>query len=399
MKRSVRVTSTALILGLILVGAIFALWTNNPFQNNTAVSHHEVGNGDLVLGISTSEPLDEMNALFTRTEGWIGADGAYSVPLKPDRILWLFSDTWVGRVQDGKRVDATIVNNSAAIQEGLGAKAAIRFAIRRGADGKAEALIAPADGNGWFWLQAGLVIDEHMIVFLPQIEKAGDPGAFGFRQVGQCVGRVANPNDDPTSWRIEQHKLPHTIFSPERLLSFGTALIEKDGYLYIYGTDEDRKTAGINRYLIVARVPSAQVLDFTAWEFYHDGAWQPDFRKSSRLVPGMASECSVTYLPDRQRYVLIYTEGGLSERILARSSPQPWGPWSEPVTVYQCPEVGWDRRIFCYGAKAHGSLSFGDDLVVSYFANSYDFWHVAADARLYWPKFIRTHLTFKNVNE
>jgi hypothetical protein len=381
----------------MLFGPILTLWVaNDQFQKDAAASQHEVGDGDLILATSAAEPLDEMNALFTRTEGWIGADGAYSVALKPSRTLWLFSDTWVGRVQDGKRMDATIVNNSAAIQEGQGAKAAIQFIIRRGTDAKPQALITPADGKGWFWLQAGIVLGEQMVIFLPQIEKTADPSAFGFRQFGQWVGLVANPNDDPTSWRIEQHKLPHTIFSPARLLTFGTALVEKDGYLYVYGTDEDRNTVGSDRYLIVARVPSAQVKDFAAWEFYQDGGWQSDFRKANRLVPGMASEGSVTILPDRQRYVLVYTEGGLSKRILARSSPQPCGPWSEPVTVYQCPEAGWDRRIFCYAAKAHGTLSNGDDLVVSYVANSFDFWHVAADARLYWPKFIQTHLTFRD---
>src|SRR5262245_56405241 len=58
----------------------------------------------------TAEPDDEMNALFQRREGWTGADGNYSVPLGQGKTLWLFSDTWVGKIESGKRVDATIVN-------------------------------------------------------------------------------------------------------------------------------------------------------------------------------------------------------------------------------------------------------------------------------------------------
>src|SRR4051794_27497699 len=65
-------------------------------------------------------PDAKMNALFEQHEGWVGADGDYSVPLGSNRTLWLFSDTWIGKIQNGKRVDATIVNNSAAIQEGRG---------------------------------------------------------------------------------------------------------------------------------------------------------------------------------------------------------------------------------------------------------------------------------------
>ena len=59
-------------------------------------------------------------SLFERTDGWIGADGAYSVAFSPKRTLWLFSDTWVGKIRNGRRTDATIVNNSVGVQEGIG---------------------------------------------------------------------------------------------------------------------------------------------------------------------------------------------------------------------------------------------------------------------------------------
>ncbi|MEW5995422.1 MAG: DUF4185 domain-containing protein [Candidatus Zixiibacteriota bacterium] len=303
-----------------------------------------------------------------------------------------FSDTWVGAVRGGRRLDATMVNNSAAVQGGRGATAGIRFAVRSGADGKPEALIAPTDGRGWFWMQAGAVVDERLFLFLTQVEKTGEPGVFGFRSIGQWIGVVSNPNDDPVAWCTRQFRLPHTIFAADRELTFGAALFKQDGYLYVYGTDEDVRPESRDRYLIVARVATSRVENFAKWEFFHDGRWQSDFRKSTRLVPGMASDGSVTYLPERRQYVLVYTEGGLSERILARSAPDPWGPWSEPVTVYRCPESGWDRRIFCYNAKAHGALAARDELVVSYIANSLELWHVAADARLYWPRFVRVRL-------
>src|SRR5271169_1245436 len=60
----------------------------------------------------------EWDALFQRESGWIGADGDYSIPLKADTTLWLFSDTFVGKVKDGKRLDAVMINNSIALQRG-----------------------------------------------------------------------------------------------------------------------------------------------------------------------------------------------------------------------------------------------------------------------------------------
>ena len=41
-------------------------------------------------------------ANFEHTQGWLGADGAYSIPMPDGRVLWLFSDTITGRIgEDG----------------------------------------------------------------------------------------------------------------------------------------------------------------------------------------------------------------------------------------------------------------------------------------------------------
>jgi hypothetical protein len=340
-------------------------------------------------------PMPQMNARFQREEDWIGADGVYSVALSQERTLWLFSDTSVGSVRNGKRVNATIVNNSVAVQDGLGEGAKLRFFIRRTDDKKPVALIAPADKRGWFWLQAGARLNGRLYLFLSQVEKTQHPGVFGFRQIGQWLGIVTNFQDEPTSWRVEQRKLPFTLFSPQRSVSFGAAVVSNGEYLYVFGTDED-KPHGQDRYLIVARVPVATVADFTSWRFYREGRWDSDSRSATRLVGGMASECSVSYLSRFKCYVLVYTDHGLSPRILARTATTPWGPWSEATTLYRCPEMDGDKRVFCYAAKAHLSQSTCDELVVSYVTNSFDFWHVAANAKLYWPRFIRVKLQSDN---
>ena len=50
---------------------------------------------------------------FAYTQGWLGADDAYSIPLGPDRSLWLFGDTFVGTPATKLRSDAkTMVRNS-----------------------------------------------------------------------------------------------------------------------------------------------------------------------------------------------------------------------------------------------------------------------------------------------
>ena len=104
------------------------------------------------LKVQSAVPAPDLDLLFQRTDGWIGGDGVYSVAMTPKRTVWLFSDTWVGKVRDGRRVDATIVNNTIGVQEGANGRVA--FSIARGKDGKPIAQIVPADGRSWFWLPA-----------------------------------------------------------------------------------------------------------------------------------------------------------------------------------------------------------------------------------------------------
>jgi hypothetical protein len=58
--------------------------------------------------------------------------------------------------------------------------------------------------------------------------------------------------------------------------------------------------------------------------------------------------------------------------------------------VYHCPDAQWSTNVFCYTAKAHPMLaSSGNELLVSYAANSFQPAEVVHDARLYWPRFVR----------
>jgi hypothetical protein len=338
--------------------------------------------------VKSAVPDPKTDALFERTDGWIGGDGVFSVALSPQKTLWLFNDTWVGKVRDGRRTDATMVNNTVGVQERSDGR--VTYAIARGASGKPTALIVPADGRGWFWPQAGTADRGRLSMFLNQIEKTDEKGVFGFRTVGLWLGTVADADKPPESWRVEQVKLPNTEFSKERVLSWGAAVLRVGDDVYIYGIDERRGRGFLDRRMVVARAPAASIGTFADWRYFRDGAWVEDFRNPTRLAGDIGSEYSVT--PFGKRYLAVYTERGLSPRIVGRLADHPCGPWSAPTVLYECPEMSRDKKVFCYAAKAHPALSSGQDVVVSYVVNSFDFWQVAREAKLYWPRFVRVTL-------
>jgi hypothetical protein len=335
-----------------------------------------------------AEPLPQYDQLFQRTNGWIGADGNFAVALTNGLTLWLFSDTFVGDVRAGHRTNATMVNNSAAWQHGVDPAAArVDFFVDRTTAGKPASLITPADGHGWFWLYDAVMARGKLYLFLQQIEHIDGHGAFSFRQAGSWLGEVSNPLDPPTQWHVAQHQIPFAQFTADDSRCFGSSVLATNGFVYIFGSHEHKKSG---KRMILARAPEDTLADFSTWQFRTRYGWTASVAGLADLCPGMATEYSVSWQPAWRRYVLICTENGLSDKIIARTAPEPWGPWSGARVVYQCPEMGWDRRNFCYSAKAHPMLaSRPDELILTYAANSYELAHALNDARLYWPRFVR----------
>jgi len=337
------------------------------------------------------EVLPAYNALFERLAGWTGADGAYTVKLAQNRILWLFGDTWYGEIRDGRHVNATIVNNSIAIQHGISPPAAsVDFYSAEAPDGEPSAFFRPPDGRGWFWIYHGIESVKALYLFLIQAERSRDSNSFGFKITGTWLGHVDNPGDPPSAWRVSQLRFPWVRLSHDGDTIFGSALLKANNYIYIYGTTEDVIDGIREKYMVLARVPETKLDQFDQWQFFSAGRWTTDFSDLSRLAGDLANEYSISYLAALGEYVAVYSAKGVSKYIVARFAPDPWGPWSEPEVLYECPEVSWGTDVFCYAAKGHPELSLGpNEIIVTYVASSLNFDKVAADARLYRPRFLR----------
>jgi Domain of unknown function (DUF4185) len=344
--------------------------------------------------VAKAETDSALEAKFRQTEGWIGADGAFSVPLSETRTAWLFSDTWVGKIEDGKRKPVGLVNNTVGIQEGAGAGADMKvtFAIGQDGKGKHRAIFVPPDGKGWFWLFGGLHVDGQLHVFLPRLEKSGSGGAFGFKGLDLWLGTVSNPLDDPTKWKIAYQKVPFARFDKTPRRSFGSAVLRVDKFVLIYGYEEKPTKPFPTRKLLIARAPADKLADFDSWRFFSNGEWKADVEAATAQIDGLGTEFSVSYFPGLRKYALVTTENGLSDKITGRFATSPEGPWSAPVVLYTCPEMKKDRKVFTYAGKAHPHLSTGNDIVITYAVNSYELAPVINNAELYWPRFVRVTL-------
>jgi len=341
--------------------------------------------------VRSVEPLADLDEKFTRADGWNGADAAYSIPISPTRTAWFFGDTWIGAVKNNKRSGSKMVNNTVGIQDG----AKFTFPIRRDKSDKALSHFAPEDGKGFLWPLGGTFHGGKLYLFLAQVEHTKEPGAFGFKQIAQWLGVVSNPNDNPLDWKLTRQKVPFCEFSEKRTITFGSAVLQADGFAYIYGIDQSATASLGGKYTVLARAPLDKLADFAAWEFRRESKWLPwveGFPGRDHLLGGAASECSVTYLPAFKKYVMVNTDFGLSDRIVAHYADAPEGPFSGVKVLYTCPEMKGDKQLFTYAAKAHPHLGGENELVVSYCVNAHDWSRVINDAGLYRPRFVKVTL-------
>ncbi len=329
---------------------------------------------------------------FQRTSGWIGADGNYSVPVNADRLLWFYSDTLLGRVENGRRVDSKMINNSVGVQTKTAAGPQIEFFQGTDAKGQPTALFLPDDSKHWYWLLGGTCLDSKVHLFLWEFEKSPDPGVFGFANAGVSHAEIKNPLDPPSQWKVTRRPLPFTEIIPQRRVLFGSAVMTHGDFAYVYGVRETPQEKFSPRQMLLARVPVTSINDHSRWEFRTAAGWSTDFHEATSIASGMSSEYSVSHLPAFDQFLSISHGDLLSPKIVARFADQPWGPWSEPVEVWTCPEPAAKKGYFAYAGKAHSALSTGDELLITYAVNSFQFGDLFSDPSLYWPRFVKVKL-------
>ncbi|CAN0485108.1 unnamed protein product, partial [Phaeothamnion confervicola] len=111
----------------------------------------------------------------SKAQPWLGADGAYSCALTPQRKLWLFSDTLVGRV--GKM---SMPHNSLALEEG----GKMRFVSR-------QIFTPPGSNKNWYWVYQPVADSVGGAdVFLGEFTAVGK-GAFNFRFVRTWLAHLS----------------------------------------------------------------------------------------------------------------------------------------------------------------------------------------------------------------
>lgn len=332
----------------------------------------------------SAQAWPEADVLFHRDARWLGGDAAYSVALDDARTLWMFGDTFVATSARNVRSESTMVRNTVAVQRGVDpVTASIAFAWGEGEAGEPASYLAEA-GERWFWPLHGIARGGALTTFWLEETAAGGLGfdAVGVRALrtndfaGDTVG------DDPRAWQWQELALPEVSFGAR----IGTSVLAFEGHVYAYAVEEP---GDHDVYVLRWSEAAFDAGELLAPEWW-DGAWLPHASLTGApevVFRDAQTELSVSHDPERERFVLVQTEGFGGTTIGTRTALRPEGPWSRRSTVFRPPES--DREgVLVYAAKAHPQLE-GDGLVVTYASNATDFGRLVGDETLYFPRFVR----------
>lgn len=328
----------------------------------------------------------EAEALFHRDPGWLGGDGAWTVDLGADRVLWLFADSFATNKPLPGRRGAAFIHNSVAIQKGHDPTTAEFDATWRNVDEQPQSFFAD-DGERFYWPGDGEIVDGKLVVFLVRIERT-DRG-LGFRLVDWTAVVIDNPEAAPSEWRPRKLKVPAESWGA--IVGFGSVLVEGE-YLYAFSFGQ---SPWHPHYLV--RWPKGAVaagdLSEPQWQTPGSDVWirQADMKK---LAPptklGGQTEYTVHRDAKTQRYLHVQTAFFPVSPLAVRTAPALVGPWSEPVNFFDPPELKTPRDgFYLYSAKAHPTLEADGALAVTYCTNHRELGTLVDDLTLYYPRFVR----------
>jgi hypothetical protein len=324
------------------------------------------------------------------SQGWLGADAAYSIPLPDGRDVWIFGDTLFGEQRAVHGNIPTMVRNSIGVSTCQHGRWKMDYVIKKDAQGQPADFFKAQHPDTWYWALDGFVSGKDLWVTLLCLRNTpAQSAAMGFETCGTDLARVTSLNGDPQGWKIDYFPL---VPNGAHAYPSATAVVD-GGYAYLFALKESG-----TRPLLATRIPldglsaPAKNLQYLA----NDGQWHGGFDPAqTQLVMQKGSpELSIRYHPERKQWIAVMFEtDAFSSKILLRTAPSLLGPWTQGEVIYQVPEMqpqtpGYDKNTFCYAGKEHPEFEQGD-LLFTYVCNTFDVPALATNLSIYFPRAVR----------
>ena len=310
---------------------------------------------------------------FPYSDGWLGGDGDLSVPLSPTRTLWIFSDSYVGKKDQRARQGAGMVSNTVAISDcDSNGNWSIRYFWRNQYSDNPEPIFQSHTKRYLYWPNEAFMLNDVLYVVLHKIgiREGGNPDdLFNFSLTGTTLARISNVRTaTPDQWDI--HLIPwSSVYDPN---TCNAAIMRDNEYLYAF-MGRERQKAYLTRLRLDRLSEPKNNIEF----FARDRSWKRGLHPENAMI--LIEDLiggSVRYHDDIKKWVMVYGPNLFSNKVLMRTAPRPTGPWTQAVTLYECPEqvpvaTTDPKDCACYCGREHAQFynTNGPSLMITYDCN------------------------------
>jgi hypothetical protein len=241
----------------------------------------------------------------------------------------------------------------------------------------------------WYWPMDGYIDGKTLYVALMAVRNkpgAKPDDAFGFEIAGTKLATIQDVQSPPEKWEVSIQDV-----TDSRLWA-GVSMIRDWNYVIWYTQVSKGEGHG---YMIAMRVPREKMANpATGWEYLRkDNHWAAGLagEDAMHIIDQPISEMSVRYHPSIHKWLALSTGPEFpSPRVVVRSADSPVGPWSDPQTVYEFPEMkrdnpGYDKDTFCYAVKEHVEFT-ETKIALTYACNSMVVAKTIANMNIYRPR-------------
>lgn len=333
---------------------------------------------------------------FPHRDGWVGGDGDVSVRISDSVLLWLFSDSWVGKPNQTRQEEGLrMIPNSVAVCSCSGRDSLKMKYYWGDMYGRNPKAVFNSNTDQFkYWVNDAFMVSGYLYVLLEKIGRKENvsPGElFDFTSKGFTFAKVLNPLEQPPDWRIEFLPLPE--FSDPSLSLRCHALLG----IYVYFFVNKGDTA----QLLVRK--KVALLDNTAMPFEYfalNGAWKTGIQASdmATVYKGFRGT-TVKWHSGIRKWLMLSDVHFMDNKIKFRTAPELTGPWSEEKTIYQIPETTmgseeYDEENFCYLPRecTAGFVVDSNELLITYDINYKSHSKFRSNPKLYTPKVIRVRM-------
>lgn len=356
-----------------------------------------VEENDIIPDNSGSNPtvslLQKCVPSFPFIDGWLGGDGDVSVPINDTTTIFIFSDTYVGNINQKSRQEPGMgmVANTLAIQKcSTKGESDVHYYWNKMYSDNPEPFFRSFTDRYKYWVVDAFTANSNLYVILSKIgPQFGSPpdNIFNFSGLGFTLAKISNPHDVPHDWKIELFSLPDFISSTMEIGCHA----KQDGYIYLFISRNDTSQFVVRKQI--------HLIDDheRPFEYYAlNKEWKQGIEANDMLEIAKGFRCnSVNFHPEINQWVMISDIRFKDNKIKMRTAPELTGPWSNELVIYEIPEVTpgnslYSKSNFSYCAREH--IQYYDSknqvMLLTYDINNTNFSEILSSPKIYTPKII-----------